>query len=539
MWLLAIMLALVLQRAALLKPAPSSGLLRRKLTTPPAPGSLSVASFFTLPEAAQTAIRDLECEVAAPIQVECWRSRADSMCVHAPTGSGKTLAMLLPAMQHLFWSEPESDGALVALVPSRELATQHARLASKLLGDAENVTCVTTSTIGDDEGTRRAAAALASSRCVVATPRELSLVLEAETRLYVTFASRVKALILDELDLLMPASKCESRVTRWQDVGMHPAEALVKLLARRSIEDLRVVAGSATLDKVAKTKLERCLKGARAPALKAQLPLAVVRLGVLDENSAAALTTKTKLATTPTIRTTLIPRSIAHTYVRIDNKADESGIIDSLRRAVRATSARAALVFVCSSSGLKIRAIDSGLRARGLRCLVLGDVLWPSSARNRRRAAHKQIKRGAPDDRNARRAPIEGLAKLADAASADLNSMLRTATPEEPQLVVADQAVTRGLHLDGIDAVFVVGRPSNADTYLHLAGRTARDPLSHERHLDAEDPRRQLQHYHHHAGAATGTVVTLAKEPDIRMLRSWLDKLGVSDLRELALAQSA
>ena len=44
------------------------------------------------------------------------------------------------------------------------------------------------------------------------------------------------------------------------------------------------------------------------------------------------------------------------------------------------------------------------------------------------------------------------------------------------RLLVADAAATRGLHLDGVQDVYVLGLPANSDTYLHLAGRAGRWP---------------------------------------------------------------
>jgi len=41
-------------------------------------------------------------------------------------------------------------------------------------------------------------------------------------------------------------------------------------------------------------------------------------------------------------------------------------------------------------------------------------------------------------------------------------------------ILVASEASARGLHFEGIDAVFVLSRPQSPDEYLHLAGRTGR-----------------------------------------------------------------
>lgn len=45
---------------------------------------------------------------------------------------------------------------------------------------------------------------------------------------------------------------------------------------------------------------------------------------------------------------------------------------------------------------------------------------------------------------------------------------------DEGYLLVTHEDNVRGLHLDGLDAVVVVGRPGSPDEYTHIAGRTGR-----------------------------------------------------------------
>ena len=41
-------------------------------------------------------------------------------------------------------------------------------------------------------------------------------------------------------------------------------------------------------------------------------------------------------------------------------------------------------------------------------------------------------------------------------------------------LLVTGEDSVRGLHLDGLDVVLVIGRPNSPDEYTHIAGRTGR-----------------------------------------------------------------
>ena len=45
---------------------------------------------------------------------------------------------------------------------------------------------------------------------------------------------------------------------------------------------------------------------------------------------------------------------------------------------------------------------------------------------------------------------------------------------EDARFLVTFEGSARGLHLDNVDAVFIMGRPASAASYLHLAGRVGR-----------------------------------------------------------------
>ena len=72
-------------------------------------------------------------------------------------------------------------------------------------------------------------------------------------------------------------------------------------------------------------------------------------------------------------------------------------------------------------------------------------------------------------------------------------------------MAVIDQAfedMARGLHFDAVDAVFIVGMPDSPATYLHLAGRTGRQPV------------------------LEGTVVTICPGQSHEQLLGWRNRLG-------------
>jgi superfamily II DNA/RNA helicase len=80
----------------------------------------------------------------------------------------------------------------------------------------------------------------------------------------------------------------------------------------------------------------------------------------------------------------------------------------------------------------------------------------------------------------------------------------KNAAPLSPlPLLVASESSARGLHFDGVDAVFILSRPESADEYLHLAGRTGRCGLP-------------------------GNVISIVTFREAAALKGWSSHLGFS-----------
>ena len=92
---------------------------------------------------------------------------------------------------------------------------------------------------------------------------------------------------------------------------------------------------------------------------------------------------------------------------------------------------------------------------------------------------------------------------------------------DPPPFLVTFEGSARGLHFDNVDAVFVLGRPSSAASYLHLAGRVGRSSTS-----GAEDGSVLIN---------PGTVVSLCTKGAATELEKWTKQIGGTDLKELVL----
>ncbi len=588
-----------------------------------------LGDFLTLPTSVTEALASRGFVSATPIQAAALARvhAGESLMLHAETGSGKTLAMLLPAL-----CRTPPDAGVLILSPTRELVVQLGHEAGALLeatGDGGAVRLVA-------QGHPATAEELTSARVVVATPTEYCQLLAGEPRaagrLAEALGAAVGCLVLDEVDALIPGQKGfrGKRHSKWMDEGMHPAEAVVRMLARRTCRpDFQVLAASATLDRSTRRKLVRQLRAcdtlarrasggggaggllpvvstvtgdrrapksaeaeveaeameaaeaegapasaAAAPAAAAGVAPAGAAHGAGEEaegraeriaaliaateaaEAAAAAATREANGGLAVERWTAVPAGIEHYTLGVRRDAFDGA--DGTRAAAAAAAAvharragaGATLLFVSSRSTYLGGAhqVVRTLRALGVEAAPLSDAFWPSSTRAKkrsrpraRRAAGGGAAAGGSGVGNRVRMVIGdghghghdggggggggggagaiGSALSGAGASVDEAATRRRAALNRElggsgagRLLVADAAATRGLHLNGVATVIVLGLPANADTYLHLAGRTGRWPR-------AEAP-------------GSAVAVTIATEPELRTLRGWAAGLGGVDFRD-------
>ena len=94
---------------------------------------------------------------------------------------------------------------------------------------------------------------------------------------------------------------------------------------------------------------------------------------------------------------------------------------------------------------------------------------------------------------------------------------------ELPPVLVTFEGSARGLHFDGVDTVFVVGRPTSAASYLHLAGRVGRaKPVVGK----VEDGMGGFE-------ITPGTIVSFCSKGQVAELEKWTSQVGASGLEEV------
>jgi len=403
--------------------------------------------------------------------------RGLSGVVHSETGSGKTLAFLLPALERARQAEAEGGGRAVAIVltPTRELTVQLMAEAEELCHGELALVALAAEASWDT---------ILSAALIVATPQELLDVFDRQDAEEVKMLlARVEVCVLDEFDELLPKDKYEGkRYARYQDKGMWPTEGFLKRLVRNNDrQSFQVIAASATayqasrwrlfkvLRRDQKERFERPLPMLEPPLLKYGKPLwqAARPREDLDtvemENEEAERRPRPRRRAAPRYPT--LPSGIDHLFWRTHSTG---GYALALSAALEKLRPASALVFVCPNARESVRTVVEDLQLCGWTgAMALSKHLFPDS----RHSAERKL----------RRPKVSGEAKAWRSANAlqELRETTRlgyaAAQWDAPILVGAEENV-RGLHLDAVEAVFILGMPKTAASYMHMAGRTGRLP---------------------------------------------------------------
>ncbi|KAL7543805.1 hypothetical protein ACHAXR_013147 [Thalassiosira sp. AJA248-18] len=98
---------------------------------------------------------------------------------------------------------------------------------------------------------------------------------------------------------------------------------------------------------------------------------------------------------------------------------------------------------------------------------------------------------------------------------------------ELPPVLVTFEGSARGLHFDGVDIVFVVGRPTSAASYLHLAGRVGR-AMAGAAGDAADESAEEVE-------VRPGTIVSFCSKGRVKELEKWTSQVGATGLEEIVL----
>lgn len=418
-----------------------------------------------------------------------------SALLHAPTGSGKTIAYLLPITETL-WKEIKtngvgggsggddmSNGMALILLPTRELAAQVAGVASVLappgmvrliprpmdlmsswnyeVDRGEEYEYL--EKFGEEAGSYdEPPGRMYQPRILIGSAKAIGTSLFGDTKMPGTptskpegkqFLSSVRWLVLDEVDRLLDIEK--SRSDKKSRRHEKPAALLTAAIARLTVGRSQVIAASATIGRPLRRELSRVLGlySSECPeTLRGEEDAVKLERKINDEEKHIGRAVK-------------IPDAVRNYVLPVDGSTTGS-LLTAAAFATKSilqpskgseSSSRKVLLVLTRKCDIKVHNVLGALRHFGIRPepQSLLDAL-EADGTDRLVEAHRRVSR------------VEGVGGTKD------HNRKRDTNEDEGYLLVTHEDNVRGLHLDGLDAVVVVGRPGSPDEYTHIAGRVGR-----------------------------------------------------------------
>jgi DEAD/DEAH box helicase/Helicase conserved C-terminal domain len=452
-------------------------------------------------------------EAALPVLSQRGGNSNGNAILHSETGSGKTLAFLLPFTERLWKQQqsPDSSGVGVAFVltPTRELAVQVAKIAASLCppGTVRFVSHPThllrperVGNVDDEEDKESATTRLyVGSATAVAKSLFGSPELPAPPTpkpLAIQLLQNCRYVVLDEVDRLLlgsggalGASNNKRKKRRTNNNGrdssdfqaspkhVHekPAAVVAAAIMRHSLGKAQVVAASATVGRPLRRELARVL--GLTPEECPPVVRGIDNVESNDSSTAAAVS-----ASEASTRAVTIPESVQHYVYEVKStEASPSVTSGALLAATyqviqRLPNASKTLVVLTRGFGISTQNAVGALLHFGCepRPQSLMDSLqamdpkvpppFPTTS-----GRNNEMEVGGDVDEEKKekeiRTPPSPAQEHVDIFSSDSDS---------GYLLVTGEDTVRGLDLDGLDVVLVVGRPNGVDEYTHIAGRTGR-----------------------------------------------------------------
>jgi len=326
-----------------------------------------------------------------------------------------------------------------------------------------------------------------------------------------------------------------------------PTERILKMIAGRRLytaersetSSNQVLAGSATASRKTLDRLNKALRDAAMDAASNvdtvwNGPVKPCRPEELDtDGDAPDGDTSEGHQPQPkghTIRAVTVPSQVKHQYVRLgkDVATKPSAVLSAVAKATEHLKPKRSLLFLCGEFRKQNTAATSQSKKR----------ITPPGKRIIKKNSQKTLKQKKMEAAAASRAkqPVQGLSArsackalgelgieakpLHVALGLEANDCDEDDSDEEiPPVLVTFEGSARGLHLDDIDAVFVVGRPSSAAAYLHLAGRVGRSSASEDGSVVVRP----------------GNVISFCTAGSSKELTKWTKQVGGTELEELLL----
>ena len=451
-----------------------------------AAGPLVSFAGIPLSEAAGRALGQARFATPSPIQAAAISrlARGESLILHAETGSGKTLAYLLPVTEQLWRLSEEDEGYYVILTPTRELAAQVAGVA-KAIAPPGSVRLVSRPTNLLSDGMKDRGELPNGGRYDDPTYQPRLFIGSAKAIMYslygdgkmpappttkpeaMYFLENVRCLVLDEVDRILAVKQSRSDKLN-KKVHEKPGAVVCAAVARLTLGRAQIVAASATVGRPLRRELARALG-----LLPQECP------DVVHGEATTAMERVENMA-----RAVTIPETVQNHVLTVEGTS-AGQMLTMAYKVIQAMSDRPRRMLLVLSRGFDINTQNTIGALNHFKCTPepqsLLDVL-EADGTDRMIEKHREVS-GA-----------KGVGESAYFATKEGN--------EEGYLFVTGEDTVRGIHLDGLDVVIVVGRPKGPDEYMHIAGRTGR-------------------------AGRTGHVINIVAQQNAAIVNSWESMLGV------------
>lgn len=471
--------------------------------------STPVTSFcgLTLSEAASSALGSAQFQTPTGIQRQAIPSllKGESAILHAETGSGKTLAYLLPFTEQL-WTNGDDSGFGVVMTPTRELAAQVAGIATvlappgsvRLISHATNLMSNGIKERGEGEfGGRMESSSNTSPKLYIGSAKSIMHSLYGDGVMPASpttkpeaqyFLKNTQYLVLDEVDRLLNVKKSRKDSSRGK-VHEKPAAIVTAAVTRMTLGRAQIVAASATVGRPLKRELARVL------GLPAQSSPPVIR-GANDDEAVQLQQQQTNS------RAVTVPPTVNNYVVAVDGSSTGK-LLTSAFFVIKqlANKPRKMLLVLTRGCGMSTQHAVGALKH--FKCRPEPTSLLDA------------LEASGTDDMIQVHRHVSGASGVGESNSYFSSSSKKQNVDEDGYLLVTGEDTVRGLHLDGLDVVIVVGRPHGPDEYTHIAGRTGRAGL-------------------------TGSVINVVSMENAAALNSWeqmlslrFEKLEADDIPKL------
>jgi hypothetical protein len=419
----------------------------------------------------------------------------ESLIMHAETGSGKTLAYLLPITEQL-WAEQNAGviadgqyqeegvgGYAFIMTPTRELAAQVAGVATvlappgtvRLISRPTNLMSDGLKERGEEDfgGRLDKGDGRTKPRLYVGSAKAIMYSLYGDGKMPASPTTKPEAMhmlrnvrwvVLDEVDRLLDIKKIRGAPGggKYGSPPRHekPAAIVTSAVARMTLGRAQVVAASATVGRSLRRELSRVL------GLSPQESPPVVRTNAsLEDDEDYSERDLTAVPGKHVGRAVTIPDTVQHYVVAVDTSSTGKLLTNAVYvlKGLRKTNNKRILMVLSKGCGINTKNTIGALKQ--FQCqpepMSLLDVL-EADGTDRMIQVHREVT-GAT-----------GVGEAYFNKDTSSSSVVEDNPEDEGYLLVTGEDTVRGLHLDSLDVVLVVGRAAGPDEYTHIAGRTGR-----------------------------------------------------------------